>query len=122
MVGVEYEQAGSVHQVFADETVLSAGAIDSPRVLLRSGIGPADELRELGFDVVVDSPGVGRNLHDHLLSPVIFSTERPIDPPTPGNGVTQTHLFARSRPDLELPDTQPIHFGVPMYGPSGASP
>jgi choline dehydrogenase len=117
VIGVEYEQEGALHQVYADETVLSAGAIDSPRVLLRSGIGPADDLRELGFDVVVDSPGVGRNLHDHLLSPVIFSTERRIDPPAAGNGVTETHLFARSRPDLELPDTQPIHFSVPMYEP-----
>ncbi len=117
VVGVEYEQEGWVQQLFADEVVLAAGAIDSPRVLLRSGIGPAEELRELGFDVVVDLPGVGQNLHDHLLSPVIFSTERPIDPPAPGNGITQTHLFWRSRPELELPDTQPIHFSVPMYEP-----
>lgn len=48
------------------EVVLSAGALESPAILLRSGIGPADELRALGIGVVADVPGVGRNLHDHL--------------------------------------------------------
>ncbi|MEO7124302.1 MAG: GMC family oxidoreductase N-terminal domain-containing protein [Lacisediminihabitans sp.] len=114
-VGVEYEQDGSLHRAMAGEIVLSAGAIDSPRVLLRSGIGPADELRELGIEVAHDSAGVGRNLHDHLLSPVIFTTEKPITPPRPGMSVSQTHLFWRSSPDLLVPDTQPINFSVPMY-------
>ncbi len=49
----------------ADETVLCCGAYGSPAVLLRSGIGPADELGELGIDPVVDLPGVGRSLMDH---------------------------------------------------------
>ncbi|MBF4562823.1 GMC family oxidoreductase N-terminal domain-containing protein [Microbacterium sp. VKM Ac-2870] len=116
VVGVEYEQNGAILQARATDVVLSGGAIDSPRVLLRSGIGPADELTALGIDVVVDSPGVGRNLHDHLLSPVIFATDaREVDPPQPGVSVTQTHLFWRSRPELDVPDTQPINFSVPMY-------
>ncbi len=116
VTGVEYEHEGAVIRAEADQVVLSAGAIDSPRILLRSGIGPADELTALGFDVVVDLPGVGKNLHDHLLSPVIFTTDkREIDPPVPGTGITQSHLFWRSKPGLEVPDTQPIHFSVPMY-------
>ncbi|MER7447983.1 FAD-dependent oxidoreductase [Microbacterium sp. NPDC097977] len=102
--------------LFADEIVLSAGAIGSPVILLRSGIGPADELTALGIPVVVDSPSVGKNLHDHLLSPVIFTTRRPVGPPRTGISVTQSHHFWRSRDDLEQPDTQPIHFSVPMWG------
>lgn len=115
VVGVEYEIDGQLQQTRAEQIVLSAGALDSPRILLRSGIGPADELRALGIDVALDLPGVGKNLHDHLLSAVIHSTERAIDSPQPGVSVTQTHLFWRSRPGLTVPDTQPINFSVPMY-------
>lgn len=103
-------------ELFADEVVLSAGAIGSPVILLRSGIGPAEDLEALGIPVVLDAPQVGKNLHDHLLSPVIFTTERPVGPPQPGISVTQTHLFWRSREGLAEPDTQPIHFSVPMWG------
>ena len=115
VVGVEFEQDGEVQQLFADEVVLCAGALDSPRILLRSGIGPANELAALGIGSVVDLPGVGKNLHDHLLSPVIFSTEREVGAPRAGVSVTQSHLFWRSDPALDRPDTQPIHFSVPMY-------
>jgi choline dehydrogenase len=80
-------------------------------------VGPADHLRSLGIDVVADLPGLGENLHDHLLSPVIFSAEREIGPPSPGLPACQTHLFWRSRPGLAVPDIQPIHFMVPMYEP-----
>ncbi len=115
-VGVRLGSGADSEDVFADEVVLSAGAIGSPVILLRSGIGPADELADLGIPVVVDAPGVGKNRHDHLLSPVIFTTERPVGPPQPGVSVTQSHLFWRSRDDLAEPDTQPIHFVVPMWG------
>ncbi len=74
------------------DVILSAGAIGSPVILLRSGIGPAADLAALGIPVVHDAPGVGANLHDHLLSPVIFTTRRPVGPPQPGVSVTQTHL------------------------------
>ena len=114
--GVEVEVDGEVRTVTADDVVLAAGALDSPRILLRSGIGPKDELAEIGIEPLVDLPGVGKNLHDHLLSPVIFTTDdREVDPPQPGVSVTQTHLFWRSDPDLPVPDTQPINFSVPMY-------
>jgi choline dehydrogenase-like flavoprotein len=115
-VGVRLGSGADFEDVFADEVVLSAGAIGSPVILLRSGIGPADELDALGIPVVLDAPGVGKNLHDHLLSPVIFTTERPVGPPQPGVSVTQSHLFWRSRDDFAEPDTQPIHFSVPMWG------
>ncbi len=127
-VGVEYEIDGEVQSSTATDIVLAAGALDSPRILLRSGVGPADELTELGIEPLVDLPGVGKNLHDHLLSPVIFTTDdREIDAPQPGVSVTQTHLFWRSNPELSVPDTQPINFSVPMYqegtapGPRAAS-
>lgn len=115
--GVRLGEGADSEDVFADEVILSAGAIGSPIILLRSGIGPAAELEALGIPVVQDSPGVGKNLHDHLLSPVVFTTTaRPVGPPQPGVSVTQTHLFWRSRDDLAEPDTQPIHFSVPMWG------
>ncbi|QDZ14655.1 GMC family oxidoreductase [Humibacter ginsenosidimutans] len=116
-VGVRYRADGELREVRADEVVLAAGALGSPAILLRSGIGPAQELDAVGVGVVVDAPGVGKNLHDHLLSPVIFRTEaKPVGAPTPGVSVTQTHLFWRSTPEQEEPDTQPINFSVPMYG------
>ena len=110
-VGVEWP-TGSAH---ADQVIVCGGTIGSAQLLLLSGIGPAEHLRAIGIDVVADLPGVGENLHDHLLSPVIFSAEREIGPPAPGLPACQTHLFWRSRPGLLVPDIQPIHFMVPMY-------
>ncbi|WEK62463.1 MAG: FAD-dependent oxidoreductase [Candidatus Microbacterium colombiense] len=115
-VGVRLGEGADAEELRADEVILSAGAIGTPVILLRSGIGPAAELEALGIPVVHDAPGVGKNLHDHLLSPVIFTTQRPVGPPQPGVSVTQTHLFWRSRDDLAEPDTQPILFSVPMWG------
>ena len=116
VIGVRFAQRGETRELFADEVILAAGALDSPRVLLRSGIGPSDELREVGIDPLVDLPGVGKNLHDHLLAPVIYETEKPVGAPQPWVSVTQTHHFWASREGLDRPDTQPIHFSVPMYG------
>lgn len=113
-VGVRLGEDGE--ELRADEVVLTAGAIGTPVILLRSGVGPARDLEERGIRVVHDSPGVGKNLHDHLLSPVIFTTSREVGPPQPGVSVTQSHLFWRSREGLAEPDTQPIHFSVPMWG------
>ncbi|NKX50865.1 oxidoreductase, partial [Arthrobacter deserti] len=95
-------------------TILAGGAIGTPAVLLRSGVGPADELREAGVEPVHDLPGVGKNLHDHLLSPVIYTTTKR-EVPAPQVGAAETHLFWKSSPDLPVPDTQPIHFSLPMY-------
>jgi len=116
-VGVEWSKDGRIERARAGEVVLCGGTIGSAQLLLLSGIGPAEHLRALGIEVVADLPGVGENLHDHLLSPVIFTAEREIGPPSPGLPACQTHLFWRSRPDLPVPDIQPIHFMVPMYEP-----
>jgi choline dehydrogenase len=116
-VGVEWSHDGRVERVQAGQVVVCGGTIGSAQLLLLSGVGPADHLRSLGIDVVADVPGVGENLHDHLLSPVIFGAEREVGPPSPGLPACQTHLFWRSRPEVPGPDIQPIHFMVPMYEP-----
>jgi choline dehydrogenase-like flavoprotein len=121
VTGVVAAFGGELRELPADLVVLAAGALASPAILLRSGVGPADELAALGINVVADLPGVGRNLHDHLLSPVIFATDSPVEP-APGRSVTQVHWFWRSRPGLAVPDTQPICFGVPMYEPWMSGP
>jgi choline dehydrogenase len=114
-VGVEWAEGNRIERAFAGEVVVCGGTIGSAQLLLLSGIGPADHLRSHGIAVVADLPGVGENLHDHLLSPVIFSAEREVGPPSPGLPACQTHLFWRSRPGSAAPDLQPIHFMVPMY-------
>jgi choline dehydrogenase len=76
-VGVEYRCATGTHHARAEREVLvAAGAVNSPKLLLLSGIGPADSLRALGLPVLVDLPGVGQNLQDHLRVPVIYEAGR----------------------------------------------
>ena len=73
-VGVIYEKGGAEETVMArQEVILSGGAFGSPKVLMLSGIGPKDQLQDLGIEVVVDSPEVGENLQDHL--DVVFDYE-----------------------------------------------
>ncbi len=67
VVGVTATVAGETKKFRAAETVLSAGAIHSPAMMMRAGIGSAGDLRALGIDVVCDLPGVGRNLQNHAL-------------------------------------------------------
>ena len=69
--GVEVECGGVVQTIRARRVTLSAGAINSPAILMRSGIGPRAELEALGIKSIIDLPGVGRNLIDHLLVPVV---------------------------------------------------
>jgi choline dehydrogenase len=104
------------------EVVLCAGAIESPKLLMLSGIGPGAELARLGVATAVDLPGVGENLHDHLLSPVVCSSSRPMPPVVPGTTPLHVHLFARSKGDLPAPDTQPLFFHVPAYLPGMEGP
>jgi choline dehydrogenase len=70
-VGVEVESAGTTQQVRGNRITLSAGAIASPAILMRSGIGPRDELAKLGIKSQVNLPGVGRNLIDHPMAFVV---------------------------------------------------
>lgn len=66
-IGVEYRQAGETKRVLADrEVILAAGAINTPRLLMLSGIGPAGPLQAAGIPVLRDLPGVGQNLQDHM--------------------------------------------------------
>ncbi len=71
-VGVEAERDGKPVSYRAAEVILSAGGIKTPHLLMLSGVGPADSLREHGIDVVHDSPGVGRNIRDHPAVHVNF--------------------------------------------------
>src|SRR5689334_7491354 len=72
-VGVRFMQGGEVVEARTKgEVILCAGSIGSTQVLHRSGIGPADWLSPLGVDVVLDRPGVGRNLQDHLQQRAIY--------------------------------------------------
>jgi choline dehydrogenase-like flavoprotein len=81
-VGVQLRAPdGSARTLSArEEIVVCCGAIDTPRLLLLSGIGPAEQLRELGIDVVADVPGVGENLADHPEGLVVWEAARPVPP------------------------------------------
>jgi choline dehydrogenase len=126
-VGVEYRCGGTTHVARATrEVVLSGGAVNSPQLLMLSGIGPADHLRSVGVEVVHDLPGVGANLQDHPLVPVIshvrsgrslFRYESPSGyarwfaarrGPLTSN-IAESGLFNRSTPGLAEPDLQ-MHF------------
>ncbi len=74
-VGLEVESGGEVFSVEGDEIILSGGAIASPQLLMLSGVGPAEHLREMGIPVVRDTPGVGQNLRDHPIVYVTWKTK-----------------------------------------------
>lgn len=106
--GVEYEHEGSRVSVSAtSEVILSAGAIESPKLLMLSGVGPADELARHGIDCREDLPGVGRNLQDHVQAAVGYECTRAVSYPTGSNGIENT-AFERTAPDLPAPDVQYI--------------
>ena len=76
-VGIEYLHGGGVHTARAGrEVILCAGTVKSPQILQLSGIGPAQDLRRQGVSVVVDLPGVGANLQDHVRVPIMFRVAR----------------------------------------------
>lgn len=78
--GVEFLRDGAMQVVYAKrEVVLAAGSIGSPQLLLLSGVGPKEHLKEVGVDVIHDSPGVGRNLQDHIaVGGLVFRIDYPV--------------------------------------------
>jgi choline dehydrogenase len=119
--GVRYARDGEVAELRAGaEVIVCAGAVDSPALLLRSGIGPAHELRALGIDVVVDVPGVGRNLHDHMLMGIVWEAGQPVPPPA--NNMSEASMFLRSDPALRVPDLHFMCIHVPFHLPTFTVP
>ncbi len=130
-VGVEIERAGRISTVHASrEVIICASAFNSPKLLMLSGVGPADHLREHGIDVVADRRGVGANLQDHLELYVQQECVQPITLYSKlnlvskaaigaewlffGTGLgTSNHFeaaaFVRSKPGIRYPDIQ-YHF------------
>ncbi|MGX9294303.1 GMC family oxidoreductase [Tsukamurella paurometabola] len=122
--GVVFAQQAAEHTAKARrEVIVCGGAVNSPQLLMLSGIGPAEHLAEHGIDVRVALPGVGENLHDHPIVPVIFETHGATDLMEAqnlpnllrwkllGTGPLASNAgeaggFFRSRDDLDLPDLQ----------------
>jgi choline dehydrogenase len=77
-IGVEAQVGGAMRRFLAGEIVICGGAINSPQLLMLSGIGPADHLARHGIEVQADLPGVGANLHDHVLVRVEHACTQPI--------------------------------------------
>lgn len=76
-LGMEWKdnRSASVHTTYAKRgVILSAGTLRSPEILLRSGIGPRDALIDAGIELQIESPGVGKNLQDHLVFPIVYRT------------------------------------------------
>ncbi len=76
--GVDYLENSATARVDAGEVILCGGAVNSPQLLLLSGIGPAAELEASGVPVAADLPGVGRNLQDHLMVTVNYECKKPV--------------------------------------------
>jgi len=129
--GIEFVQKGKLQQVRAErEVILCGGAVNTPQLLLLSGVGDADYLRRWHLPIVADLPGVGRNLQDHLDVTVQYECTQPITFYTYtkplkqlqtgieysffGRGMgrqqgLESGAFVKSRQGLEVPDLQ-IHF------------
>lgn len=137
--GVTYVANGQTETVRANREVLvCGGAINSPQILMLSGIGPAAHLKEMGIEVVVDLPGVGENLQDHLASGAIYQSTKPVslaNAQKPGNvlnylffkkgpltsTIAEAGAFIKTRPDAPAPDIQ-FHFAPTFFKAHGFEP
>lgn len=139
-VGARYRANGRSVDLRADrEVILSAGAIGSPQILMLSGVGPADHLRQLGLPVVHELPGVGQNLQDHLWGALSYEAARGSTPHfTLANALgwlaqyallgtgpfasnfAETGAFVRAGPAASIPDIQFLFFpgGMSKHGPN----
>jgi len=142
--GVEYLKGGESVAVEAErEVILSGGVINSPQLLMLSGIGEAAALRGHGIDVKVALPGVGRNLQDHISASIAYGRKEPgpfhramrLDRSVAelanayfnGEGIasdlpTGRIAFLKSRPDAALPDVEFIFNAAPMTAHPYLSP
>ena len=77
-VGARYRKGRSTHQVTAREVIVCGGAINTPQLLMLSGLGPATHLEGFGIDVVADLPGIGQNLQDHLEVYIQYASKEPV--------------------------------------------
>ncbi|MEV0296926.1 GMC family oxidoreductase N-terminal domain-containing protein [Nocardia sp. NPDC050710] len=131
-VGVEYRRGGEMATVTARrEVVLCGGAINSPQLLMLSGIGDAHDLERHGIQPVYHAPEVGSNLQDHLVAGIgygvaadsLFDAEKPrqlLDYLIRHRGMLTSNVgeaygFVRSTPELELPDLELIYAPAPFY-------
>jgi choline dehydrogenase len=119
--GVDVAVEGQLETIGAHrEVILSAGTIGSPHILMLSGIGDEAELEPAGVDVAHHLPGVGRNLHDHVLCSVVFEAGR--DLPPPQNNFLESQLFWKSDSRRLVPDLQPLFMHLPYYPPGLEGP
>ncbi|OKH45245.1 choline dehydrogenase [Calothrix sp. HK-06] len=124
-IGVEYLHEGTLHQVRVNyEVILSAGAFDSPKLLMLSGIGNPEHVQGLGIPVVVDLPGVGQNLQDHPIVPVVHKATQDLHTASTSS-IAEAGLFLHTQDNLDAaPDLQflfgPIVFAPPGYDHSGS--
>jgi choline dehydrogenase len=117
--GVEIFYDGKTRRVRAGlEVVLSLGAIQTPKVLMQSGIGDRAELRRLAIPVVQHLPGVGQNLQDHVALDCVWEYR---DPLPPRNNLGEAVLFWKSRPELDSPDVFACQAEVPLASPENAA-
>jgi choline dehydrogenase len=114
-VGVEHLVDGTTRTTRADRVVLSAGALETPRLLMLSGIGDPDRLRRLGIEARVASPGVGDRYADHpLLMGMVFRAREPLAPRRDNGGGSMLNWrssFAGAGPDLHAFCNQGPHAG-----------
>ncbi|MEC8986405.1 MAG: GMC family oxidoreductase N-terminal domain-containing protein, partial [Chloroflexota bacterium] len=105
-IGMEVESEGESFNVYGDTIILSAGAVASPQLLMLSGVGPADQLKPLGINVINDLPGVGQNLRDHPIMAALWSVKESHiqDPDAPRSQVAARYTAAGSdlRNDVKL--------------------
>jgi len=119
--GVTYLHAGRPVELLAERgVIMAAGAIDTPRLLMLSGIGPAASLRSLGIDVAADLPGIGQNLHDHpLVGGIAYQATKPVPVSNYNHG--EGMLFANVNPG-DVPDLLIMSVTVPFVIPTVGAP
>jgi choline dehydrogenase-like flavoprotein len=111
--GVEYSVGADLDLArCTGEVIVAAGAVGSPQLLLRSGIGPQSDLHSAGIGVTADLPGVGANLFDHPMSGVVYSSARPV--PAGQNNHGEVLGLIRSHPGAPAPDLQVMVVDVPL--------